>query len=274
MQILIATGDSLDIEMALQFGAQLAKKAGEPPTVLTVIRRKTDRSRADSIFVRAAELLKNVAPNFHTKIRVGNTTEEIIREAEEGGYDLCIVGDKRGPNLLRRFQLGSPSVRVVERAPCPVIIVKGKIGTIRRILLCDSGAESPSPLSQFTAQLVKLIEGEEQVTVLHVMSQISAGPGVEGKELNADAEDLIQENTPEGLLLKQNLQILDQPHVHSRPKVRHGFVVDEIIEETITGDHDLVVIGAYRAEGWQSFLLNDLAHQIIVKIDRPVLVVR
>jgi nucleotide-binding universal stress UspA family protein len=56
--------------------------------------------------------------------------------------------------------------------------------------------------------------------------------------------------------------------------VRHGLVVDEILAEAQRGDYDLVVIGAYRSEGWQRILLDDQAHKIIVQLDRPVLVVR
>jgi nucleotide-binding universal stress UspA family protein len=56
--------------------------------------------------------------------------------------------------------------------------------------------------------------------------------------------------------------------------VRHGLVVDEIQAEARSGDYDLVVIGAHRGEGWRRILLDDLAHQIIVEMDRPVLVVR
>ncbi|KPK03289.1 MAG: universal stress protein UspA, partial [Anaerolineae bacterium SG8_19] len=38
-------------------------------------------------------------------------------------------------------------------------------------------------------------------------------------------------------------------------------------------DCDLLVIGAHRQAGWQRFLLDDLTHQIVVRADRPVLVV-
>ena len=50
--------------------------------------------------------------------------------------------------------------------------------------------------------------------------------------------------------------------------------LDEILAEARDGDYDLVVIGAHRGEAWRRILLDDLAHQIIVQLDRPVLVVR
>jgi nucleotide-binding universal stress UspA family protein len=92
--------------------------------------------------------------------------------------------------------------------------------------------------------------------------------------LRADAEELIETEAPEGVLLKQDVQILEKLGLHPFPRVRHGLVVDEILAEAHDGDYDLVVIGAHRGEGWRRILLDDLTHQIIAKLDRPVLVVR
>jgi nucleotide-binding universal stress UspA family protein len=274
MRILMATGSSPHSGLVLRFGIQIARRVSKTPTILTVIRHEADRPRAEAILARACQFLKPEIANVQTRVRIGYPAEEIIREAEEGGYNLVIVGERQRHDPVTRFLLGSTAERVVEHAPCPVIIAKGKTGPIHRILLCDSGADSPSLLDRFTAQLAGLIGNEEEVTVLHVMSQISAGPGVRGAQLRAAAEELIENHTPEGELLERDIQTLEQLNVHPRPKVRHGLVVEEILEEAQGGDYDLVVIGAHRGEGWRRILLDDLARQIIAQMDRPVLVVR
>jgi len=81
------------------------------------------------------------------------------------------------------------------------MIVKGRVGPIQRILLCDSGVASHTLLAHFIQRLPALVEGEVEVTILHVMSQMTAGPGISGKQLRASAEELIREHTPEGELL-------------------------------------------------------------------------
>lgn len=298
MQILMTTHGAPHDEVALRFGAQLARRAGKPPAVLTVIRHEKDRPQGDAVLAHAREILEVRGLKVRTRLRIGYPAAEIVREAEEGDYGLVIVGGRQDQNLVRRLLLGSTAVRVVEHAPCPVIVAKGKADPIRRILLCDSGAQSPSVwlpsdalpsaslgtggtgnavpsvLHRFTAQLARLLKGEEEVTILHVMSQMSAGPGVDGKALRAGTEELIANTTPEGMLLEQDIAALERLGVHARAEVRHGLVVDEILGEAQRGDHDLVVIGAYRGEGWQRVLLDDLAHKIVVQVDRPVLVVR
>jgi nucleotide-binding universal stress UspA family protein len=276
MQILMATGGSAHSEAALRFGAHMLHTArvNKTPAIVTVIGDKRDQRQAEEILGRACQILELQPPHVCTLVRVGHPAEEIVREAEEGDYDLVLVGERQQHTLTTRFLLGSTAMRVVEHAPCPVIIAKGKIGPIQRILLCDSGAEDSSLLERFTDQLADLIKDAEEITLLHVMSQLSAGPGVRGWQLRADAEELIEEHAPEGQLLERDLQILKRLKVEPRPRVRHGLVVDEILQEAQDGDHSLIVIGAHRGQGWRKILLDDLAHQIITQVDRPVLVVR
>lgn len=273
MRILIATHESPNAERTLRFASQILRRVTEPAVVLTVIKDETDRPHAERHLAGARALLEPTVAQLRTRVRAGPPVQEIVREAEEGDYDLLILGISQSSHLAERL-LGSTALRVVEQVPCPVIIVKGEVSPVRRILLCDSGAESPSRLGHFTVRLAEMIGGEEEVTVLHVMSQISAGPGVRGVQLRATAEELIREETPEGRLLKRDIQDLEQPGIHPSPKVRHGLVVDEILAEARSGAYDLVVIGAFRGKGWQRLLLDDLAHKLLTQLDRSVLVVQ
>jgi len=68
--------------------------------------------------------------------------------------------------------------------------------------------------------------------------------------------------------------MLEKPGIHPIPKVRHGLVLDEILAEARSGDYDLVVVGAHPPTDGQRFFLDDIAHQIIKNIDRPILVIR
>jgi nucleotide-binding universal stress UspA family protein len=288
MKILLTTHGAPHDEVALAFGAHIARSSNESATVLCVIERPSDRQEAEAALGRARDLLQGA--EVSTKIRIGQASREIVDEADEGKYDLVIVGEHQNPNLLARFVSGSDTIRVVEHAPCPVIVAKRKTGPIVRILVCDSGAQGPLAdlgpvepvrptaipplLARFTAQLADLLQGEEEVTVLHVMSQISAAPGIRGTQLRAEAEELIEDHTPEGELLERDMGVLQHPGVRVWPKIRHGLVVDEILAEAQAGRYDLVVIGAHRGAGWQRILLDDIAHKILVQLDRPVLVVR
>ncbi|HMQ52885.1 MAG TPA: universal stress protein [Anaerolineae bacterium] len=291
MRLLIATGGSPHSENAMQLGAQILRArahhfqaelhqpspsplpAEETPTVLMVIRREAERARAEVRLNHHLALLGESLPLVSAKIRVGHRADEILREATTGRYGLVILGKRPAHRLVTRF-IGSTATRVIENAPCPVLVAKGQVRPIRRILLCDSGAQSPVLLDSFKRELGELVETKAEVTVLHVMSQIGAAPGVRGQQLRAEAEALMQAGTPEGELLAYDLAALQRINVRPQPKVRHGPVVNEIIKEAQQGDYDLVAIGASCRQGWWSILLENLERQVIAQIDRPVLVVR
>lgn len=272
MRILVATGGGAHSQPALQLAGELAQAMGSPLTVLTVVDSEAARPRAKKILSAAQSQLAGRIDNLETRIRVGDVAEEIVEEANEGEYDLIIMGEKKAHRFWSRMR-GTVRERVVHLVTVPVIVAKGPARPIRRVLLCDSSLKTKPALGNYAAYFVSQLPHPVEVTVLHVMSQISAGPGISGKDLRAEAEELIDEGAPEGELLEHDIEVLDQAQANSRPKVRHGLVVDEIMAEARDGDYDLIIIGAHQEDWWQRWLLTDVAREIMVRADRPVLVV-
>ena len=58
-----------------------------------------------------------------TKIRSGNPTETILDEIEKENIDLMVMGS-HGKGFIKGSLLGSVSNRVVQLAPCPVLLIK------------------------------------------------------------------------------------------------------------------------------------------------------
>ena len=273
MKILIAVDGKPHSQVTLRLGAQIVQLTGSPATILTVGRSKFARKECRAYLARADEYFSKQGLDVNTEVRTGNPAKEILEEIKRGQHDLVILGSRRVSEQIKRL-FGSTLDQVIEKSPCPILISKEDAGDLMRILICDSGAGSPPLMERFISQLRELVKKETQVTVLHVMSQMSAGPGVKGWQLRAEAEELIDAHTPEGELLEHDIDELESFDIHPDVIVRHGWVVDEIIDEAKQGDYGLIVIGAHRNEGWQRYLLDDLAHQIIVEADRPVLVVK
>ena len=281
MKTLIAVGSSKHATEAIVTGVEFAKATNSSVTILHVIKDPGNRAEAQEIINRATRLAqRQYADNGSTpsagqiegRIRLGHPAEEIVAEAAEGGYNLIVVGTWPKLNLLHRL-LAPTTERVVTQAHCPVLVAKGELDSLQHVLLCVSGADSPSRAAQFVCAMSDEMEAELDVTVLHVMSQISASLEVRDDwQLDASAEKLIREGTPEGKWLRRDVETLKRAKARVQPKVRHGLVVDEVLMETLESECDLVVIGAHRQEGWQRILLDDLAYQIVVRADRPVLI--
>ncbi|MCO6449987.1 MAG: universal stress protein [Caldilineales bacterium] len=271
MRILLASGGSLHSETALWLGAQLAARSDEPATVMTVMPNAASQPMAKGILERASNILESAGVSTNTVVRVGRRDVQILEEASSG-YDLLVLGERQLHDLRTRL-LGSITERIIKQSPCPVLIAKGDVEPLNNVLLCDSGGGSRPVVKRFVESgFCKLLPDDAETVVVHVMSQISAGPGIRGVQLRATAEELISMHSPEGKLLERDLRYLDSCTVKRRAVVRHGLVLDEILAESQSGAYRLVVIGAHREAGWERFLLDDIAHQVIVQIDRPVLI--
>jgi len=271
--LIVSNGSNGAVDSVLSFGLRAAQRVDEVPTVLKVIDKRTRESLYAEKSVLNSSYKNFEADNLQTRVRFGPWGEEIIRETKEREYDLVILGEKHSSGLGQVYRK-SQTIQISEHVPCSVLVIKGPVEKIQRILLCDSGAAYLATLSRFTEKVKDIFNGCEDITVLHVMSQISAGPGVPGKQLRADAETLIHEQALEGNLLLKDLQALEICGFHPIPKIRHGLVLDEILREAQNGDYDLVVIGSHRYDGLQGYLLDNLARKLITRLDRSVLVLK
>lgn len=273
MNILIAVDGSPHSQITLRLGAKIVALTESTATILTVARSKFARKECSAFLTQADEYFSRQGLDVDTEIRTGKPSKEIIEAIKSSPYDLVLLGSRRVSEPIKRL-FGSTLDQVIEKSPCPILISKEDAGDLKHILICDSGVGQPPLMDRFISQLKTLVRENSQVTVLHVMSQMSAGPGVKGWQLRAEAEDLIDAHTPEGELLEHDIDELETFDIHPDVIVRHGWVVEEIIDEAKQGDYGLIVIGAHRSEGWQRYLLDDLARQIIVEADRPVLMVK
>jgi nucleotide-binding universal stress UspA family protein len=272
MHLLIAIEGDKHSAQTIRQGLQLADQVGGRVTVLTVAEHESDRPHAETILARALSLVSPEPVGLARKVVVGEPATTILAEVTAGHYQFLVIGMHPPYSLLKRLQ-GLVSERVMASAPCPVLIIKGEASPIRTILVCSGGTagfEGP------TRSMVRLTPffGGNTITLLHVMSQISSTPDARnGWQLQADAGALIEEATPEGQVLEERSATLQQAGYHVQVKVRHGLVVDEILDEARSGEHDLVVIGAHGANGWRRHLLDDVARQIVSHVHTFVLVV-
>ncbi|MBE2224334.1 MAG: universal stress protein [Anaerolineae bacterium] len=272
LTVLIATGGSAHSMIAVKMGVYLATLLPVDITLLTVVGHEDQMSMGADVLEKASYLFTDVSCPLHTVVRIGHAPQEIVGELENGRYDLLLMGERMHHDLMSRL-LGPTALYVIDHATHPVLLAKHDVLPLKHLLLCDSGTRTPKLLDRFFERLPQFFGLDIDMTVLHVMSQISAGPGVSGQVLRADAGELMEAHSPEGELLADDLQFLNQYGVQARAKVRHGLVVDEIMAEAESENYDLIVIGSHRYEGWQRFLLDDLAHKIVKQAERPLLVI-
>lgn len=272
MRILIASVGHPHGDSALGFGLVLARRLNAAPTIITVIKDEHARSSVSAFHEQILTDVKPWCANATCVIRQGNPAEQIVEYSLSSQVDLIAVGAKTAGSPLQ-WGIGSTATWVVAHAPCPVAIAKGEITDLRRVLLCVSAAHNPDLSGIALNKMIARAAASLEITVLHVMSQIAAAPGTAARwQLDADANTLILEHTPEGMRIQKDVSALLISGANVHPKVRHGLVVDEIMAESREGSYDLIVIGANQNRGWKRFLLDNLEHRIAARSETPILI--
>jgi nucleotide-binding universal stress UspA family protein len=117
------------VELAAVVNAKLTALAveGPLPAYAATIGEVDEVKREKDVFFRtlaAAARAKgeHAGVEIDVDVRPGHPPELISRVAEEGGYDLIVLGH-RG-HFVRDRLLGSTADRVAEQAHCPVMIVR------------------------------------------------------------------------------------------------------------------------------------------------------
>jgi nucleotide-binding universal stress UspA family protein len=131
MKILLAYDGPERSGSALASAAELGRADGAEITVLGVTPpgegesrtpgRVVLRPRAHPDVVKAHAHLRGLGIASTMRMEQGHPAGEIVRVAEEGGYELIVVGS-RGRSPVGELLLGSVSRSVVRRAPCPVLV--------------------------------------------------------------------------------------------------------------------------------------------------------
>jgi nucleotide-binding universal stress UspA family protein len=134
MKILVAYDGSESAHRALDQAADLAHNGGSV-SVVSVAELLPQFGRAGAMLLpeedeeRRRELAEAKATLSEKGIdativeRKGEAASLIIDEAEKEGVDVIVIGT-RGLNAAERWLLGSVSTRVVQHAPCNVLVVR------------------------------------------------------------------------------------------------------------------------------------------------------
>lgn len=137
-KILVPVDGSDSSRKALEQAIAVAEAANATITVLEVVEdfgplpgyyeaapKGEDRVKwiSEQRFEKVHPPLDNTKVKWDRKIVEGYPAYEICKVAQEGSYDLIIIGS-RGLNAVTRFLIGSVSDRVVHHAPCTVAVVR------------------------------------------------------------------------------------------------------------------------------------------------------
>jgi nucleotide-binding universal stress UspA family protein len=120
---------SLAIAIARQNNSELHMASVEEidymPEFINEVREETGTAarRFHAVLQRARALAKDGGVEIHTHVLVGHPVRDIVRLAADLQMDLLVVG-ATGHSAVYEHPIGSRASRLVQLAPCLVLVVK------------------------------------------------------------------------------------------------------------------------------------------------------
>jgi len=143
-QILICSGGEKYIDAAVDFAGQMARDAqatvtlfhvmSDPPAVYSdLIKMEEDinlllhsNSALGQNLRREKEELEKMGVDSEVRLRHGLVLSEVLKEIKRGQYDLVVTGSSPDRSTLRTYILGNITREIVNRAECPVLVVRSE----------------------------------------------------------------------------------------------------------------------------------------------------
>lgn len=275
MRVLVYTDGSADAEEAVELLRKLGAAPHTDVTVLGVAERRKQSEDVEASADRIEHDLEQEGSEVTTKLRAGDASKEIVDEAKRGQYDMVIV-TRRSHERQPQLKLRSTTGTLARHIPAHLLIARNVPEKLERILIC-SGAEAPSAETVRLAGLLTAASGAD-IGLLHVMSQVALRSDSPAEELEETAEEAMDHPTREGHHLQEAIQLLRNEGVTTEivPILRHGLVVEEVMEEIKEGGYDLLVLGSHHQPTmtrWMDVLLGDVAGELLSKSPISALVI-
>ncbi len=122
-RLLLCVDDSSATKRAVRFGGTIAKRMGMAVTLLTVSKHDDFGEGYTNAAKSAARYLDTLHVDYEQKFLTGDPVGTFI---ETAGDDHLIVMGASSRSPLAKFFLGSKPMKTLEKANCPILVVKGE----------------------------------------------------------------------------------------------------------------------------------------------------
>ncbi len=227
---------------------------------LTVLGVKRDSAAIEAARRALEEGLAASGARAELRMRQGEPLDQIQAELAGTLYDLLLLpvdaepaggSGKNWPGSL----VGSILENMNGRWTTPVLITRGQIGSIKRILICTAGGEPGKSDVRVGGRLAWRFGAA--VTLLYVAAPADG-------ELSPTARVHLER----AARMLRGLDIPCEVAVRSAPSPREG-----IIHAAAAGDYDLIVLGSHGPQFRSIFGWDDITYQVVSSVTRPVLIV-
>ena len=284
--VLVATDFSFNAERALEHARSLAQTTGAHLRVVHAlapgeagrvagglrtweISAGTARAELEE---RVRRLHEGIEP-ASCSVRTGRAVDVILAEAAATGADLIVIGAS-GLTRWRRPALGGTVQRVIEQAPCPVLVVHAgdrvRGQRPRRILMATDFSAGARAAMRSAMQLFG-IDIEDRVVLAHA-HHLSPALGMTVYPFDRSQLECLVRREAYAQLERESFA-LHELGLTCQHELLDGMPVATLVAKAGELDADFVVVGSLGHTGLAHLLLGSTAERIAERAPCPVLVV-
>jgi nucleotide-binding universal stress UspA family protein len=279
------------IAFARQFNAELLViHVVEPPPPAAGFESVTiamdEGQVAKNLEVRLGQFASaNVPSDIATKtlVRHGSAFEEIVSVAKSMSIDL-IIASTHGHTGFKRVLFGSTAERLVQHAPCPLLIVREREHEFLGSSVAEPGSQKiqlqkilvPIDFSDCSRKALRYaiaLAGQftAQILCLHAL-EIPYGTGEAAVVLETEA---FRKRMHEEAQKQMTVFIQEEAAPLSEEcTIKLGTPYREIIQTADDKQIDLIILGTHGRSGVRHFLVGSTTERVVRHAHCPVLVVR
>ena len=232
------------------------------------------QSVAATYLATQAEHLRHLNIPFHIDVQLGDPAETIVEVAERERAAMIVMAT-HGLNGLQRWLPGSVTMKVAQRASCPVLVMRSSMPLVRqprlrRILVPFDGSSCAMQALPHAREIAFYAAAE--ILLVHVVpSSLDASLRDTGlqRQLNQDDPRYLEVRQQ----LEQAVKALGNRHIKVSTSITSGSVPDMIIETANREQCDLIVMATHGASGWRRWALGSVTDRVLKHSTIPLLVI-
>lgn len=219
---------------------------------------------------QAAALQERYGVTAGIHVTSGSLLAQLMALTDSMAPDLLVCG-ARGESLLRHHLLGATAQRLLNKARCPVLVVKQvPEASYRRVLV----PVDFSGVALRSIQLAQTLAPQGHIQLMHAfeppfeshLRYASVDEATIQHYRNIACEEAAQQLRALRDQAALSVQACDHTVVHGDPCVR-------ILEEELKGNYDLIVMGRQGAGVLEEILLGSVTRHVLTESQCDVLVV-
>jgi nucleotide-binding universal stress UspA family protein len=266
MKLLYLIANQPVLPSVAAFVAKVARQTNSSVHVLAAAVDSEHMQEIEEEWTGIEEIFSDL--NFSVEKVEGKILDIVKAELKRESYDIMLMGVHRRRKLFPSdFRLLTN--KIFRICDIPIMLVRKTSDRFERMLVCTSGLESAERVVDLSAKLAG--PAKLQATLLNVAGAVpSMYTGL--NEMDETIEELLVTDTPLAQHLRRSAELLAESDIKAVVEIRHGNVVEVILEEAVEGKYDLIVLGESGARKLSGFLLGNVTQQIINRAASAVLV--